>query len=638
MLFSYGLGVLARARIMLLNVWVENPSVSRFPSPWRVFRVALLLGFLSFASRELNLSSWSAGGVTILWPSNGLLLGILLCSSKRHWPIYLTIAGVIDLSMNHSLGDPLYIAFYLSFCNLFEATLGALLLYRAIAPKPDLTQRSQLVAFLGYGVVLAPLVASFVASFAQNGYFAPTSFHNVHRWFTGDALGIATVTPLYLAFHGKDRLGNRSWLEIVGLFALLGVVTFGVFWQSQFPLLFLLLPFLLWLGLRLRLAGSALGLLLVAILGGILAATGHGPASVVYGQSPPARDLVFQVFIAVSMLLLYIVEVRLAESERLRASVEGSERRFRLLAEASNDIIFRCDFSGRRVYVSPSVTDVLGWSPEEMLAGTYEDLVHPDERAALTRMLETFRQVKVFPPRVEFRYRKADGSYLWLEFNLNLIYDDNSGEPAGYVNIARDISGRKLEEADFQRSLATAEQLASSDPLTGIANRRLFDQVIEREWLRAARERTKLSILLLDIDHFKLYNDVKGHLTGDQCLRQAVAAILPVVSRPADLLARYGGEEFVVVLPNTDATGARQMAEWIREAVETLRMPHEGNPPYGVLTVSVGCATMIPHPQISHLQLLETADQALYRAKSNGRNCVQMAEVQPGTSSVLVTG
>jgi diguanylate cyclase (GGDEF)-like protein/PAS domain S-box-containing protein len=338
------------------------------------------------------------------------------------------------------------------------------------------------------------------------------------------------------------------------------------------------------------------------------------------------------------MLLLYIVEVRLAESERLRASVEGSERRFRLLAEASNDIIFRCDFFGRRIYVSPSATDVLGWSREQMLAGTYEDLVHPDERAALARMLERFRQEKVSPSRAEFRYRNADGSYLWLEFNFNLVYEDDSGEPVGYVNIARDISRRKLEEADVQRSLATAEQLASSDPLTGIANRRHFDQTIEREWLRAAREQTSLSVLLLDVDCFKIYNDVNGHLIGDVCLRQVVAAMRAVVCRPADLLARYGGEEFVIVLPNTDAVGALQMAEWIREAVESANMPHTGNLPYEVITVSVGCATMVPRPEITHLHLLEAADRALYRAKSEGRNCVQMAEVQPGAGNVLVMG
>ena len=111
--------------------------------------VALLLGFLSFASRELNLNSWSAGGVTILWPTNGLLMGILLCNPKRHWPVYLAVAGIIDLLVNLSLSGPFHIAVYLSACNLLEATIGALLLYTVIAPSPTSRKKSNLWLFLG---------------------------------------------------------------------------------------------------------------------------------------------------------------------------------------------------------------------------------------------------------------------------------------------------------------------------------------------------------------------------------------------------------------------------------------------------------------------------------------------------------
>jgi diguanylate cyclase (GGDEF)-like protein/PAS domain S-box-containing protein len=621
---------------MLLKSRVDHPAMSRFPPLWRVLGIALLLGFLSFASREMNLNSWDAGGVTILWPTNGLLLGILLCSPKRHWPVYLAVAGVIDVLMNLSLSDRLHIAVYLSVCNLLEATIGGLLLYKVIAAKPDLTQRRQLVAFLSYGVVLAPLLASFAASFAQNGYFAPTSFHQVHRWFTADALGIATVTPLYLAFHRHDRFGGRSWFEIVGLFGILGATTVGVFWQSRFPLLFLVLPVLSWLGLRLRLEGSALGLLLVSIVGGLLASSGHGPTSLIRTESAPERDLVFQVFILVTMLMLYVVEVRLSESERLRSEREDSERRFRLLAEASSDIIILSDLENRRHYASPAITEVLGWLPEEAVARSFRDAAHADDVAAIERLFQECRNGAP-AESLEYRARRADGSYAWLEIKPRLYCDASTGHPAGFVTVARDISRRKLEEAEEHKAFETMEHLASSDPLTGIANRRHFDKTIEKEWLRAARERTSLSVLLLDVDSFKVYNDVNGHLTGDECLRQIVAAISSVVCRPADLLARYGGEEFIVVLPNTDAGGARQMAEWIREAVESARFPHAGNIPYGVITVSVGCATLVPRPEVTHLHLLEAADRALYRAKSRGRNCVQTAEVQPGADTVLVT-
>ena len=132
-----------------------------------------------------------------------------------------------------------------------------------------------------------------------------------------------------------------------------------------------------------------------------------------------------------------------------------------------------------------------------MLAGTFEDIIHPDEKDTLAQMLETFRREKI---SLRDRVSLSQGGRVvrLAGINLTMLYDDR-GEPAGYVDIARDISRRKLEEANFLRSLATAEQQASSDPLTGIANRRHFDQIIEREWLRAARDQTSLSVLLLDV-------------------------------------------------------------------------------------------------------------------------------------------
>ncbi len=476
------------------------------------------------------------------------------------------------------------------------------------------------------------------ASFAQDWRFAAPTLHNFHRWFTADALGIAIVTPLYLAFDQHDGFANRSWRSprLLGLFALLSAATVGVFSQTRFPFLFVVSPLLLLLGLRLGLAGSALGLLLVAIVGGFLSTSGHGPIALIQTDSLAERDLVFQFFIAVSMLLLYIVEVLMAESARLQTHLQGSERRFRLLAEASNDIIFLTELSGKRTYVSPSVFEVLGWSADEILAGTFRDLVHPDDSAALRRTLDTYRETRLLPPPGEFRYRKADGSYLWLEFSIRLHSDEVSGEPAGFVCVARDISRRKAEETNLQQTLKDVEHLASSDALTGIANRRHFDEVLQREWLRAAREQTSLSLLLLDVDRFKAYNDCFGHLSGDECLRRVVDAISPLIDRPGDLLARYGGEEFVVVLPRTDATGARQMAEWICQTIHEDRLPHPGNPPHGVVTLSIGCATLKPHPEFTHLHLVEAADTALYRAKFSGRNCVQLAVTQPDSGAVVL--
>jgi diguanylate cyclase (GGDEF)-like protein/PAS domain S-box-containing protein len=607
------------------------------PPLWRATGVALLLGFLSFATRQLNLHSWDAGGVTILWPTNAFLLGILLSNPKRHWAAYLGLGFLIDVSLNLSLHDTMVIALYLSTCNMAEVLLAALLLYPVIAAKPDLTERKQLVAFLVFGVFLAPAFAALAASVAQDGVFGWPTLHNFNRWFTADALGIATVTPLCLAFNQKKPFAGRSKREVFGLFALLCMVTVGVFWQSQYPFLFMMIPVFLLLGIRLGLAGSALGLLLVSILGGFLLTAGHGPVALMKSSPLAGRDLVFQLFVAISMLLLYIVEVLTAEGQRLQANLRGSERRFRLLAQASRDIISLTDLEGVRHYVSPASVEVLGYRPEEVIGGSFRELVHPEDVAEFKQLLEDLRAGKS-PYAVEYRCQRADGSYVWLETNPRLYNDPDTGEPAGFVNVTRDISLRKAEEERQQRAFETIEQLASSDALTGIANRRQFDLVLEREWHRAAREQTSLSLLLIDVDRFKPYNDFYGHLTGDQCLRQVVDAIRPVVARPSDLLARYGGEEFAVVLPSTDAEGACLMGEWVRQAVELCRLPHPGNPPHSVITLSIGCATLTPRPEITHLHLIEAADQALYRAKSSGRNRVQLANEVADRGSVLLTG
>jgi diguanylate cyclase (GGDEF)-like protein/PAS domain S-box-containing protein len=599
--------------------------------------VALLLSFLSFATRQLNLRSWDAGGVTILWPTNAFLLGILLCNPKRHWAAYLGLGFLIDVSLNLSLHDTMVIGPYLSACNMAEVLLAALLLHPVIAARPDLTERRQLVSFLLFGVILAPALAAFAASVAQDGVFGWPTFHNFNRWFTADALGIATVTPLCLAFNQKRPFSGRSKREIVGLLALLCAATVGVFWQSQFPFLFMMIPVFLLLGIRLGLAGSALGLLLVSILGGFLLTAGHSPVALMKSSPLAGRDFVFQLFIATSMLLLYIVEVLNAESLRLQANLRGSERRFRLLTEASRDIISLTDLEGVRHYVSPASIEVLGYGPEQVIGGSFRELVHPEDMVEFKQLLDDLRAGKP-PYAVEYRCQRADGSYVWLETNPRLYNHPDTGEPAGFVNVTRDISLRKAEEERQRRAFETIEQLASSDALTGIANRRQFDVVLEREWHRAAREQTTLSLLLIDVDRFKPYNDVYGHLTGDRCLRQVVDAIRPVVARPSDLLARYGGEEFAVILPSTDASGACLMAEWIRKAVEQCRLPHLGNPPHAVITLSVGCASLTPRPEITHLHLIEAADQALYRAKSSGRNCVHLSDGLAGRGSVLLTG
>ncbi|MEB3290792.1 MAG: diguanylate cyclase [Leptolyngbya sp.] len=174
--------------------------------------------------------------------------------------------------------------------------------------------------------------------------------------------------------------------------------------------------------------------------------------------------------------------------------------------------------------------------------------------------------------------------------------------------------------AQLQRANEELHHLATHDKLTGLANRRYFDDYLAQEWRRLTRECAPLSLILIDIDHFKPYNDTYGHLAGDACIEQVAAALDRAIRRPADLAARYGGEEFAVILPHTDLGGAVHAADLIRQEVNQARLPHGSIPNQPYITVSLGIASIQPTLTQSPRVLVDQADQALYQAKQQGRN------------------
>lgn len=187
-------------------------------------------------------------------------------------------------------------------------------------------------------------------------------------------------------------------------------------------------------------------------------------------------------------------------------------------------------------------------------------------------------------------------------------------------------SNRRLREAN-----RVLDRLTAVDPLTHIANRRAFDQVLDAEWRRAVRTRSPLSLLVIDIDCFKQLNDSQGHQRGDECLRRVAQALEDGVRRAGDLVARYGGEEFAVVLPDTDPPAADRVAETLRQGIEALQIPHPESPVNPSLTVSVGVASAVPEIGVPTRTLVAAADAALYRAKHDGRNRVVSAGMIPPT-------
>jgi diguanylate cyclase (GGDEF)-like protein/PAS domain S-box-containing protein len=292
-----------------------------------------------------------------------------------------------------------------------------------------------------------------------------------------------------------------------------------------------------------------------------------------------------------------------------------------IMAERCGDVVFRYGFNGEARYISPSVERLLGTSAEEIYGLGREALfygIHPTERAAIELALSQHAAGDLLDMKLEFRVLKRNDTYIWVQTNCSTIIAAD-GRPSEIILTMRDISEKKELEAKL-------ESLACTDALTGLANRRAFDEALDLEWRRARRDGTALSLIMLDTDHFKAFNDAYGHPAGDDCLRAVARSIGQAARREGELAARYGGEEFALLMPLMGSEEAISLSEQIRREVEDLAIPHRHCLTRAVVTVSIGVATAMAADGASVKMpdsLLEAADRALYKAKAGGRNCVE---------------
>ncbi len=206
----------------------------------------------------------------------------------------------------------------------------------------------------------------------------------------------------------------------------------------------------------------------------------------------------------------------------------------------------------------------------------------------------------------------------------HVLSEQNRDLAEANVQLEERVAKRTHELAEANIALVEIndqlKKMSQTDGLLGIANRQRLNEMLDREWQRARREKEMLALVMLDVDHFKLYNDTYGHLAGDRCLQAIARAAQSAVRRPADLVARYGGEELVILLPNTDLEGAGIVAENVMAQLEAMHIPHGASPVARNVTVSIGIAAMVPDMKTPVTHLVDTADSALYRAKEKGRN------------------
>ncbi|WP_027530630.1 diguanylate cyclase domain-containing protein [Bradyrhizobium sp. WSM3983] len=320
----------------------------------------------------------------------------------------------------------------------------------------------------------------------------------------------------------------------------------------------------------------------------------------------------------IAVIGFYLVR-QLFQRQRMAAALAASEAHFRLLAEQSSDMVTRVGRDNRLLYVSPSCARIIGWSPDELLGTSAVAGVHPDDLERVEQTMAALRNGEAEEARFVYRQRHREKGDIWAESTLHVTRASDTGEIDGVVAVLRDMT----EQKDLQDKLASQ---ATTDGLTGLANRRHFDERLAEEWARARRDDTPLSLLLIDVDQFKKFNDHYGHQAGDGCLRALGRVLSAQAKRPADLAARYGGEEFALLLPSTDANGCAEIGERVREAMRELAMLHAQNPPSRLVTVSLGGATGMPSQVTTDCNaLVAAADRALYAAKDGGRDRLAMS-------------
>ena len=355
----------------------------------------------------------------------------------------------------------------------------------------------------------------------------------------------------------------------------------------------------------------------------------------------PARELVYLrkaqlvrdpagTIVGISVALYDITNRRQAEN-----ALRESEENFRHMLELTPHITWTADANGDMNFLSPRWGQITGIHPSPALLRTWILGLHPDDRKqTLDIWKKSVATGETFD--ANYRVRCLGGEWRWYRARAYPRRNEHS-EIVLWYGTVEEIHDRKLAESALQAKTERLEevseklaQLAREDHLTGLANRRTFDDTLRNEIERGRRSQLPLALILADVDHFKRFNDTYGHPAGDDVLRAVAKALEGILRRPGDLAARFGGEEFTLILPNTAPDGAIIIAERVRTAVSSIVFDHPQTGPHGV-TISLGVAiaptrcNAAKNREAIAADFLEAADKALYQAKAAGRNCVMLA-------------
>ena len=572
-----------------------------------------------------------SSGLEALWPSNAITLAILILAGRNRGDIAAIIAGggAGSIALHLIYRDPASILLSLTAANMVESGMAYALL-RLAGIRGGLVDRVGNYFALAVAAAVAGIFSSTIGGFGlwigRNVPFWEGWF----SWYVSGLLSAVMVTPSVMVAvdlvrgHRSRAPNGKAILEFLGLSWLVAALAGYVFLHTRLPLTFIVPPTVLLLTFRFRAVGAVAGVAIVTTIAACATASGYGPIALLLWHQPGDQVLLLQVFIATNLLSALPVAAVLNERDHQADETRAFAEHFKSVVENIGEVIFRIDGQGRWAYLNPAWETLTGQPIGATLGHSWLDLIEPAARPELVDRADavlrgeersTHRVVRLETP----------GGLRWVELFIQGLRDQD-GRIAGATGTLRDIDDRKRLEEHVITAKRRAEQrareatlLASTDELTGIANRRAFMSQLDREIAGATEFGWPLAVAMFDVDHFKLVNDRYGHAVGDRVL-QLIAARAASVVRGGDLVGRLGGEEFGILMPGAALDEAAHVAERLREAMETVAELDESLP--GV-TISIGIAAR--ESQRSAQELLASADVALYAAKGEGRNRVRIA-------------
>ncbi|MEN1927750.1 diguanylate cyclase [Luteimonas sp. MJ250] len=589
----------------------------RLPRTYWADRTVLAALIAATAWLALTLAR-GPGELAAIWVGNGILTGWLLSRRTSTWPRYLAVAFLAELPARMLAGDEAPYALAIASCNLLESLAVAWIIRSRVpdirAPEHWLALGSIATVATLAACALAGLIAAAVAHFMHGQDYVRAA----GGWYAAHVIGMVLLGTMTLVVQ-REGVGlflkpGRGW-SLMAALGLLVAVAAGIA-STSYPLLFLAYPPLLLLAVRHGFAGVGLGVIALGLVIATATTLDQGPLS-----DPSLGDAdrlaLLQLYLAGGCLMTIPFCLTMAERRRLTARLGESERRYRMLADHSHDVIARIAANGALLYVSPSAAEMFGFGPAEMV-GARQNFLHPDDRA---RQAEAMADVLASgDPRTEiYRIRHKDGHHVWVEGVLRCIPSDGDAESNDIMLTARNISRRVAAEQALAASRLELEWLSRVDPLTDLANRRQFDERLGLALKRQQRHAIPIALLCMDIDHFKQVNDGHGHAAGDIVLKAFAQRLCDSV-RETDLVARLGGDEFVILIEDASPGAAEAVA---RKVVAAMAEPVDVGGTR--LTVSTSIGVAYARQAADAAGLMASGDAALYEAKKAGRNRYHVA-------------